>query len=105
MKKQLVIMGIISLLVGVGLSGCTAVRPVVEGTGTIVYNDFEGGFYGIVADSFIPGYPIKNLDPINLPQEYMEDGLRVWFKVQLRPYLISFHIWGILVEILEMHNI
>ncbi len=105
MKKQLVIIGIISLLVGVGLVWMTVVKPVVEGTGTIVYNDFEGGFYGIVADSFIPGYPTNHLDPINLPQEFNEDGLRVWFKVQLRPYLISFHMWGIMVKILEIHKI
>jgi len=105
MKKQLVIIGVMILLVCVGLSGCTVVKSVVEGTGTIVYNDFEGGFYGIVADSFIPGYPINHLDPINLPQEYKGDGLRVWFKVRLRPFLISFHMWGIMVEIIEMHKI
>jgi inhibitor of cysteine peptidase len=77
----------------------------VEGTGTIVYNDFEGGFYGIVADSCIPGYPINHLDPINLPQEFKEDGLRVSFKVRLRPDLISFHMRGILVEILEINKL
>jgi inhibitor of cysteine peptidase len=105
MKKQLVIIGITILFICVGLSGCTVVKPVVEGEGTIVYNDFEGGFYGIVSDSFIPGYPINHLDPINLPQEFKEDGLRVWFKVRLRPDLYSFHMWGVMVEILEMHKI
>lgn len=89
------------MFICVGLSGCTVVKPVVEGTGTIVYNDFEGGFYGIVAS----GLPFHNLDPINLPLEFREDGLRVWFKVRLRPDLLSYHMWGIMVEILEMHNL
>jgi len=105
MKKQLVLIGIVVLIVSVGLSGCTAVKPIIEGTGTIVYNDFEGGFYGIVSDFDIPGYPITQLDPITLPQEFREEGLRVWFKVRLRPDLVSFHMWGILVEILEIHKI
>ncbi len=105
MKKQLLIIGIVVLIVSFGLSGCTTVKPIIEGTGTIVYNDFEGGFYGIVSDFYIPGYPIHQFDPINLPQEFREEGLRVWCKVRLRPDLMSFHMWGILVEILEIHKI
>jgi inhibitor of cysteine peptidase len=105
MKKQLVIIGILLLVLTLAWSGCIAVKPVVEGTGTIVYNDFEGGFYGIVADFFIPGYPINHLDPIYLPQEFKEDGLRVCFKVRLRPDLVSFHMWGIIVEILEINRL
>ena len=105
MKKQLVIIGILAILVSVGLSGCTIIKSVVEGMGTIVFNDFEGGFYGIVADSFISGYPTHHLDPINLPQEFREEGLRVWFKVRLRPDLFSFHMWGIIVEILEIKKL
>jgi len=105
MKKQLVIIGILAILVSVGLSGCTVVKPVVEGTGTIVFNDFEGGFYGIVADFPVPKYPTNHLDPINLPPEFREDGLRVWFKVRLRPDLYSFHMWGIMVEILEIKRL
>jgi inhibitor of cysteine peptidase len=103
-KIAILLMTIIVISTGF-LSGCILQKPIVEGNGTIVYNDFEGGFYGIEADSFIPGYPINHLDPINLPQEFQEDGLRIWFKVQLRPYLVSFHMWGIMVEILEMHKI
>ena len=105
MKKiAILLMTIIVVSAGL-LSGCILRKPIVEGTGTIVYNDFEGGFYGIVSDFLIPGYPINHLDPINLPQEFKEDGLRVWFKVRLRPDLYSFHMWGIMVEILEINRL
>lgn len=101
--KKVLVLGIILLMPTVGLSGCVKEKPVLENTGTIVYNDFEGGFYGIIADN-LP-FPIRHLNPINLPQEYREDGLRVWFKVQLRPDLPNFQLWGIMVEILEIHKI
>jgi inhibitor of cysteine peptidase len=94
------------MLISVGLlSGCILRKPIIKGTGTIVYNDFEGGFYGIETDFSIPKYPTNHLDPINLPQEFKEEGLRVWFKVRLRPDLFSFHMWGIMVEILEIKRL
>lgn len=105
MNKQFVLIGTIVLLVCGGLSGCIILKPVVEGTGTIVYNDVEGGFYGIVADVLTPRIPLRKLDPIDLPQEFQQDGLRVWFKVRLRPDLYSYHMWGILVEILDIHKL
>ena len=67
---------------------------------TIVFNDFEGGFYGIIVDNGFE--PFNKLDPINLPPEFMEDGLRVRFKAKLRPDLYSFHMWGIMVKIINI---
>ncbi len=57
------------------LSSCISVDTgIVKGTGTIVYLNFEGGFYGIIADNG------EHYDPINLPSEFKKDGLRVRFK-------------------------
>jgi len=105
MKRKWLAIGIITILSFVILGGCTVIKPVVEGTGTIVWNDFEGGFYGIIADAPMPKYPTNNLDPTYLPEEFREDGLRVWFKIRLRPDLWSFHMWGIIVDVLEIHEI
>ena len=69
MKKYLIAVGIVILFLVVGLSGC--VDDYVHGTGTIQYNDFEGGFFGIVGDDG------ENYDPINLPTDFGEEGLRV----------------------------
>ena len=97
MKKQLVIVGIVVLLLTIGLSGC--LDNYVEGTGRIQYNDFEGGFYGIVSDDG------EHYDPINLPSEFEEDGLRVGFKLKILENQSSIHMWGTVVEILEIKKL
>ena len=71
------------------LSGCISKNnDIVEGTGTMTYLNFEGGFYGIVADDG------EHYDPTNLPSEFKVDGLRVKFKGKIRDDLVSFRMWG-----------
>jgi inhibitor of cysteine peptidase len=98
MKKQVVISGIVLLLLAVSLCGCSE-EDVVVGTGEIKYNDFEGGFYGIVSDNG------EHYDPINLPSEFEEDGLRVEFKLKILENQSSIHMWGTVVEILEIKKL
>jgi len=66
--------------------------------GTIRYMDFEGGFYGIVADGG------KRYDPINLPAGYRKDGLRVRFKVKEKKGMVGIHMWGKIVEIVRIEK-
>ena len=71
--------------------------PIIwSGTGEVKYIDIEGGFYGIVSNDG------RCYDPINLPSEFMNDGLQINFKVKILENQISFHMWGTLVEILEI---
>jgi len=72
---------------------------IVEGKGTVVYVNLEGGFYGIIADNG------KHYDPINLPSHFRRDGLRVWFKGKIRDDLGSFHMWGTIIELIEIKRI
>lgn len=102
-KRQLIVCIIILFLLG-GLSGCTTkppgeTLPIVDGTGIIVYNDFEGGFYGIIGDDGLI------LDPINLPLEFKEDGLQVRYKAILLLDVFSYHMWGIVAIILGIEQI
>jgi lipopolysaccharide export LptBFGC system permease protein LptF len=64
--------------------------------GTVSYKTFEGGFFAIDGDDG-NGY-----DPINLPDEYAVDGLRVQVSALIRDDLASFHMWGSIVEIVEI---
>ncbi|MFC1783469.1 hypothetical protein ACFL02_07775, partial [Planctomycetota bacterium] len=64
------------------------------GIGTIQYNSFEGGFYGIVADNG------ERYDPVNLPAKFARDNLRVLYRVKELPERVSVHMWGTIVEIL-----
>jgi hypothetical protein len=78
------------------LSACSRVSCGVQGAGTIKHLTFEGGFYGIEADSG------AHYRPVNLPGEFARDGLRVRFCAEPLKGVMSFHMWGTPVEIVEM---
>lgn len=85
--------GVLFVLIGTfALSTPSSKDGLIHGTGTVVYLSFEGGFYGIVADDG------KKYDPINMPEEFKVDGLRVRFTANLTNYA-SFHMWGYVVEL------
>jgi len=73
-------------------------RDIIEGIGTIIYVDLEGGFYGIIADD-------KHYLPVNLSKEFEKDGLRVKFKAKIQKNLVSIHMWGILIELTNINKI
>jgi len=72
---------------------------IAEGTGTIKYLSMEGGFYGISGDDN------KNYDPINLPKEFQKDGLRIRFKAKIRSDMASYHMWGMLIELIKIEKL
>ena len=94
MNKHLIVIGMMLMFLAVGLSGC--VDEGIVGTGEIQYIDLEGGFYGIISDDG------EHYDPINLPSEFEENGLRVNFTVKILENQSSIHMWGTVVEILEI---
>jgi len=98
MKKQLIIVGIIALVPAVGLSGCVD-EVIVVGTGEIQHIDLEGGFYGIVSDDD------EHYDPINLPDDFKEDGLLVSFKLAVLENQVSYHMWGEVVRIINIEKL
>jgi hypothetical protein len=71
---------------------------IIEGIGTIIFLDLEGGFYGIITNG-------NHYVPIKLPQEFEIDGLRVKFKAKIRKDLVSIHMWGILIELININKI
>jgi len=68
-------------------------------TGTVKYISLEGGFYGITTDDN------KNLDPLNLSKEFQVDGKRIYFKYVEKKEMASFHMWGAIIEILEIREL
>ena len=67
--------------------------------GRVVYVDLEGGFYGIISNLD------EQYDPINLPVEFQQNGLPVYVVAKIRDDLGSIHMWGIIIEILEINDI
>lgn len=105
MKRFIVALTTLSLV----MIGCaTADRPpggqmaegddeeVIEGSGTVRFVDLEGGFYGIVDEDG------TQYDPINLEDEFKEDGLRVQYQLRVREDMVGVHMWGTYVEVLAI---
>ncbi len=67
--------------------------------GTVVYNTFEGGFYGIVADDG------TSYDPIGLPSAFAKDGMRVHVVAQPCPGMASIHMWGEIVKVTAISSL
>jgi hypothetical protein len=59
----------------------------------VIYVDLEGGFYGIVDEHG------EHLDPMNLPEEFKKDGLKVKFWYEEQKDRIGFHMWGKIIKI------
>ncbi len=78
-----------------------ALRPAEgrEIRGTVRYVDLEGGFYGIETRDG------TRLDPVNLPDDFKKDGLRITARVERLKDRISIHMWGTLVRILEIERL
>jgi hypothetical protein len=68
-------------------------------TGTVRYLHLEGGFYGLVGDNG------EKYDPVNLPEEYKKDGLRVKFQVREKKDMVGIHMWGKIVEIVKIERL
>lgn len=64
--------------------------------GTVTFKDLEGGFYAIES------FDGKKYDPINLPESFRKDGLKV--KVTARPQrdVMSFRMYGEIIEIISI---
>jgi hypothetical protein len=94
------IIGVVLVLIGASAVSTqfTINDGLIHGKGTVIYLSFEGGFYGIVGDDG------KNYDPINMPQEFKVDGLRVQFTANLTNYL-SFHMWGYVVKLFSIERL
>jgi len=92
----------------IGLSICILIISITVGayfywmnepihtTGTVTYIGIEGGFYGIIADDD------SHYDPLNLPEGFKTDGLRVIFSAIIKRDFFSFHMWGLVIEIIDI---
>jgi hypothetical protein len=64
--------------------------------GTVVYKDVEGGFFAIDGDDG------KTYDPINLPDSFKINGLKVNITAKLRNDMGSIHMVGDIIEIVKI---
>ncbi len=75
-------------------------RDEIRGEGTIIWNDFEGGFFGIQARSGAKYYPLNPLD-----QELQSDGISVKFVLKREPNVITTVMWGTPVSVITINKL
>lgn len=96
-REKLIVISVLLALAVVFLTGILIYPALQENnlsvTGTVKFNDLEGGFWGITADDN------KNYDPVNLPIELQKDGLRAEFKLKIAENQAGTHMWGTIVEV------
>ena len=67
-----------------------------EIVGTVTYKNIEGGFYAIDGDNG------RKYDPINLPESFRKDGLKVKVTARLKKDAMSFHMYGAIIEVVNI---
>lgn len=103
----LVISGTVSVLpesavcgeIRAGVNGRTAPEmqsKEITVIGTVVFVKLEGGFWGIRGDDG------QRYDPSNLGKEFRKEGLRIKLQARLRNDVVSFRMWGKVIEVLSV---
>jgi Heat shock protein len=82
-----------------GNFGGSAGMSLISATGEIRYMEFEGGFFGIVADDG------THYLPAGLPEKYMVDGLKVSFSGIAHAPEANIRMWGTPVDIRSIKTI
>lgn len=80
-------------------SPSTADPNQISTTGTVRFQEMEGGFWGIVADDG------GKYDPLKLDEKFQKEGLRVRFKAIPDPDIMSTHMWGKIVKLTQIEKI
>jgi len=65
----------------------------INTTGTVRFQELEGGFWGIIADDG------RKFDPMGLDAKFQKDGLRVRFEATPETDMMSTRMWGSMVRI------
>jgi hypothetical protein len=88
---------VLVLVMITGTLGCEDQAKHLSATGTVVFLDFEGGFYGIVDAQG------GHWDPSNLPEDFKVDNLEVSFRAIVTD-LNSTHMWGRTVDLISIER-
>jgi hypothetical protein len=86
------------LVVSIGISSCNDDETVSQ-KGVVQFVQVEGGCWKIAGDDGV------DYEPINLSEEFREEGLAVQFTGQLRKDLASTCMVGQIIEIVSIRRL
>ena len=84
------------------LAGCLAPQnqggstDIVAIAGKVSYKDFEGGFWAI------DGNDGNKYNPLNLPDSFQKNNLKVQVTAIPHPEIMSLQMYGIIIEIIDI---
>lgn len=85
------------------LAGCMSTLVTSDGSfqieGLISYKEPEGGFWAIDADDG------ARYLPLNLPESFRQDRMRVRVEAVLQPDVMTIHMYGNAIEIVHIDKI
>lgn len=81
------------ILVPLNVLAAPAPGETISGTGTIEFQEIEGGFYGLIMDDG------TKLLPVNLTDEFKINGTYVLIEATATQSQESIYMWGTLVEL------
>lgn len=114
--KTLIVPGLMLVLIGCGIENVEtwqesreseknirrtseSEKVSVEIVGKIIFKDFEGGFFAIA------GNDGGEYDPLNLPDDFKEDGLSVKVLAVKKPGVMTSHMYGTVIELLKISKL
>lgn len=68
----------------------------ISGRGKVVYQDLEGGFFGVIGEDG------RKFLPVSLPDKFKTDGMQVTYIFRPQQDTVSFMMWGEPVEIISI---
>jgi inhibitor of cysteine peptidase len=80
-------------------TSCDMSSEHIQAEGTVTYVNLEGGFWGITAGDG------RKFDPVNLPDGFKQDNLKVKVTLKPRDDLAGMHMWGQIVEVVEIKKV
>jgi hypothetical protein len=69
---------------------------LIDEVGTVVYNDLEGGFWGVITDAGV------QFEPMVLQDEFKKNGLKIRFSGVAIKDAGSIYMWGTPIEIRQI---
>lgn len=84
-------------------AGCTANRQaadakqgIISEAGQIRFVNLDEGFFGIIGEDG------RKFEPINLAENFKINRQNITFRAKARPDILTTHMWGMPVEILDI---
>ena len=71
----------------------------ISSTGTVCFQEMEGGFWCIIDDDGV------KYDPMQLSPAFQKEGLRVRFTASPETDMMSTHMWGMIIKLSHIEAI